>query len=801
MELNSDSKFSNTFDFKAFTRSYTKNWKWFLLSFVCFIALAYLYIRYSQPQYAAEARIKVLEENNANPELNAFQDLGVFSGNVGGSAIEDEIQAIKSRSNFIEVVDELKLNIKIEAVGKILSSEIYGEAPFKLNFIASDSIIRNSNFQFIIDLSSENTFGYAINEDSPTKVYSFGSNISTSIGNIVVTPNLSSIKNNIGRRFKISIRPVTAIAQVYQDKVGVAPLEKSSNILSIYLTDPIAQKAKDIINTLIKVYNKNAVLDKKAIADRTSKFIDERIEKISTELSDVDQTAQDFKTGKGITDIASEASMNLNIGAANRQELVATTTQLQIAQSMQDIVENTDGYETLPSNIGLSDGTIGTTTARYNELVLERNRLLKSSNEQNPIIVNLDQQLDGLKNNMKSSLNSVTNNLSLQANSLSGQLSRINSKIYSVPKNERALKDISREQTTIEAIYVYLLQKREESQIAYASAAPKLKIVDNAFSYSSSPVSPNKTSIYLAAFVFGLLLPFSYIYINNLLDTKIHNKTELEKLVTDIPVLAELPILTKKEEKLVINDDRSVLAESLRIFRTNLDYLINTKKDSNNNTNNIVYITSSVPGEGKTFVSSNLSMIFASTHKKVLLIGADIRNPKLNFFFDKDKKEIDQIGLQTPQKSNLGLTEYLYNDTLTSKDVINSLLVYSNTIDVIYSGKIPPNPAEILMSKRYKLLLEEVRDIYDYIIVDTAPMMVVSDTLVISEFADHVIYVTRAGVTDKGVVDFPLKLRNEGKLKNLSFVVNGVKESNLGYGGSYGYGYGIAEKKWWKFWA
>ena len=434
-------------------------------------------------------------------------------------------------------------------------------------------------------------------------------------------------------------------------------------------------------------------------------------------------------------------------------------------------------------------------------MVLERNRLLKSSNEQNPIIVNLDQQLDGLKSNMKSSLNSVTNNLSLQANSLSGQLSRINSKIYSVPKNERALKDISREQNTIEALYLYLLQKREESQIAYASAAPKLKIVDDAFSYSSSPVSPNKTSIYLAAFVFGLLLPFSYIYINNLLDTKIHNKTELEKLVSDIPVLAELPILTKKEEKIVINDDRSVLAESLRIFRTNLDYLINTKKDSNNNTNNIVYITSSVPGEGKTFVSSNLSMIFASTNKKVLLIGADIRNPKLNFFFDKDKKEIDQIGSKSPEKNNLGLTEYLYDDTLTSTDVINSLLVHSNTIDVIYSGKIPPNPAEILMSKRYELLLKDVQDKYDYIIVDTAPMMVVSDTLVISKYADHIIYVTRAGVTDKGVVEFPLKLKREGKLKNLSFVVNGVKESNLGYGGSYGYGYGIVEKKWWKFWA
>ncbi len=799
MELNSEPHYSNSFDFKSLVKIYTKKWKWFVFSLVCFILGAYLFIRYSQPQFAVEARIKVLEENSASPELNAFQDLPVFSGSVTAGAIEDEIQSFKSRSNLIEVVEELKLNIKIENLGKILSSEIYKEAPFKLNFIASDSIIRSSNFQFILNILSENTFGYAISEDHPVRVYAFGSNIPSSTGDIVITPNTSNIKSSIGKRYKISVTAVADVAQQYQYLMTVMPLEKSSNILSIYLNDPIAQKAKDIINTLIKVYNKNAVLDKKIIADKTSKFIDDRIANISSDLSTVDQTAQDFKTGKGITDIASEASMNLNLGATNRQELIATTTELQIAQSMKDIVDNTEEYVALPSNIGLSDATISSTTTRYNELVSERNRLLKSSNEQNPIIVNLNQQLDGLRNNMRTSLNSVTNNLSLQANSLSGQLSRINSKIYSVPKNERTLKDISREQNTIESLYLYLLQKREESQIAYASAAPKLKIVDEAFSYGSSPVSPNKKSIYLVATLLGLLLPFSFIYVGNLLDTKIHNKSELEKIVFGTPVLAELPILTRKEQKNVINDDRSVLAESLRIFRTNLDYLIKTKKDSAKN-NNIIYITSSVAGEGKTFISSNLSMIFARTNKKVLLIGADIRNPKLNFFFNKNKKEIDLIGSKSTD-NNLGLTEYLSDSTLTSKDVIVSLLVHSNTIDVIHSGKTPPNPAEILMSKRYELLLNEVSNAYDYVIVDTAPMIGVSDTLVITQFADHVIYATRAGITDKGVVEFPLQLKREGKLKNLSFVVNGVKEANLGYKGAYGYGYGRAEKKWWKFWA
>ncbi len=277
-------------------------------------------------------------------------------------------------------------------------------------------------------------------------------------------------------------------------------------------TYPIPQKGMDIINSLIDTYNRNVVLDKKAIADRTSDFINDRIANIASSLSSVDESAQEFKTGKGITDIASEANINLNIGASNKKELENASVQLDIASSMKDIVENQEGFEVLPSNIGLSDPSIASTTAKYNELVLERKRLLKSSNEKNPIIVNLDQQLSSLKRNMESSLNSVTNNLALTVNNLSGQQAQINSRIYSVPKNERALRDITRKQETTESLYLYLLQKREESQIAYASAKPKTKVVDHAYS-SQFPVSPKVPLIFLASFVFGLMIPFSVIYV------------------------------------------------------------------------------------------------------------------------------------------------------------------------------------------------------------------------------------------------------------------------------------------------
>lgn len=789
------SSVSNTVNTTQILKPYLRNAKWFLLSLFIAICLAFLYLRYSYPEYASQAKIQILDTPGSGSELGAFQDLGILSGQ-GGTRVEDEIQTLGSRSNFIEVVKNLQLNIKMEVLGEILNSEMYNKKPFNLSFSAPDSIIHRSDFSFYIANSSETTFGFSETEDAPLKVYSYGSSIPSLIGNLVVTPNSESLRNLKDKKIKVTINSVASVSEFYQKKMSISTAEKSTNVLNLYLTDKVQNKAKDIINTLIQVYNRNGILDKKAIADNTTNFINDRISEIYSELSDVDQTAQDFKAGRGITDIGSESNLNLSIGSENKQELQNISTQLNIAESMKGIVDNSEGYELLPSNLGLSDGTISSTTARYNELALERKRLLKSSNEKNPIIVNLDQQLDGLKRNMQSSLNSVTNNLNLQVNSLSNQISKINSKIYSAPKNERALRDITRQQQTTESLYLYLLQKREESQITYASSTPKSKIIDASYNYGSGPVSPNSRNVYALSIILGLLIPFGIIYVNDLVDNKIHSKTSLEGLVSFIPVLAELPRLSKKESKTISKDDRSTLAESLRILRTNLDYLIRSKKDSGKN--NVIFVTSSVPGEGKTFLSSNLAMILSGTNKKVLLIGADIRNPKLNYFFDKVKKDIDKLGSST-KKADLGLTEYLYDSTISVKDITSPLLVNDNIIDVIYSGKIPPNPAELLMSGKMKELIQEVGDNYDYVIVDTAPLMVVSDTLIISDMADQIIYVTRAGVTETSVIDFPIKLKEEGKLKNLSFVVNDVKESNLGYNGSYGYGYAKTMKKWWKF--
>ena len=789
MNLDSQST-SNTVDLKEVISSYLKHWKWFVVSIALMLILATIYIRYTPPQYAAAAKIQILEDENSGSSLSAFSDLDVLGG-VKNKVI-DEIELIGSRSNFIDVVKELKLNTKISVVGSVISTELYKNPPVNINFIVEDSTINNARFDFFITLSSSTTFGYSEEEDKPVKVYSFGKNISTPIGDIVITPNVGRFEKFKNNKLKIEIRPVQSVALGYRKKMSIVNNDDKSNIVDLRLEDGINSKAINIIDALIRVYNKNAIKDKQVIADRTSQFINDRIIAISTNLSGVDQKAQDFKQDKGVSDIATETGMNLSASMEAQQQLANARNQLDMAAQMSSILEKNKGYGVLPET---GDPATASTTAQFNKLALERERLLKSSNEKNPIIVNLDQQLDGLKKSLNSSYKSSVNSLSLTVNSLSKERYRYTSKVLSTPRNERALRDITRKQQTTEQLYLYLLTKREESQIAVASQAPKSKTIDNAYSVSWFPVSPKRNVVYLAAFILGLLLPFSIIYANDLLDNKVHSMTSLEKFTTDTPVLGEIPKLSRKDDKLVIKEDRSVLAESLRIIRTNLDYLIKTKA-SKGGKNNMIFVTSSVPGEGKTFLSTNLSMILASTNKKVLLVGADIRNPKIYTFFTGTN--VDKMSKPSRNK-DAGLTEYLYDNTLTTKDIINPMLVHHNTIDVVYSGRIPPNPAELLMSDRMKELFDEVSEKYDYVIVDTAPLMVVTDTLLIAPYADHLIYVTRAGITENRAVGYPLKLQEEGKIKGLCFVVNDVKNSDLGYGGKYGYGYGRSQKKWWKF--
>jgi len=782
----------NDFNLNDELQKFTKHWKWFVFSVVLSLILGFVVVRYSTPSYKAQGKIKIVENDNSGTGIDLFKELDVFSGSQ--NKVEDEIEIIASRSNIIEVVQQLGLNTKVFLLGNIKSTELYHDSPVTLNIISPDSVIYKAEYDFYLELDNTFTsFGFAEEENDPTTSYAFGKSISTPIGEVVITPKTELLEKYKDKKFKVEVRPISNVTTNYKNNIKVSVPREFSNILDISLEDPVREKARDVINTLISIYNKNAIEDKQRIADKTSSFIEGRIADISTNLSSVDQSAQDFKTGRGVTDIASEANINLNVGVANRQELANAETQLNIAASMKDMVDQQDSYEVLPANLGLSDPTINNTTQQWNQLVQERNKLLKSSNEKNPVIVNLDQQLRGLKQTMQASLNSTVNNLGLQVNTLSGQQAIINSKIYAAPEKERALRDITRRQQTTESLYLYLLQKREEAQIAVASTAPKSQLIDSAY-YSDIPVAPRKKIIYLIFALLGFVVPFSVIYAVDLLDNKVNGMRSLEKQNKNIPIIGELPRLTKKESKIVVKNDRSVLAEALRIVRANLDYLLKTKNDKQKR--NVVFVTSSVPGEGKTFFSVNLAMILASTNKKVLLIGGDVRNPKIKSFFDDNNIEYNG---GEKSKKQLGLTDYLHKDDVGLKDILNSLEIHDNKIDIVYSGATPPNPSELLMDESLEELFQKASSHYDYVIVDTAPMMVVSDTLLISKYADQLVYVTRAGKTETKLLDFPIRLQEEGKIGGLSFIVNDVKLSNLGYGGKYGYGYGKTAKKWWQF--
>lgn len=782
----------NNVNLNEVINNYAKHWKWFILSVIIAITIAFVYLRYAIPEYDAKAKVQILKNQNSS-ELSALQDLDIFSGG-NNTEIKDEIEILNARSNHIGVVKKLKLNIKYFVIGSIKNSELYGEEnfPFNINFLASDSIVSNSKFSFFINLKSKTHFGYSLEEEENYKNYDFGSNITTEIGDIILIPKNNVLNQYYNQKIQVNINPVVDVAGGFRFKIFVEPSNEDSNIVDLSLIDPIKQRAIDYLNELIRINNANAVEDKKEVADRTEKFINDRIKEIYGNLSNADETAENFKASRGIANLGVQSSVNFDQSAAGEQQLQQANINLSIAGSMQSMLENQEGFEIIPA-VGLSDQNIDDSAARYNELVAQRNRLLKSSNAKNPVIVKLDQQLAGLKQGIQSSLNNVTNNLNLQVNSLSKQLSQINSRIYAAPSNERVLRDISRKQQTTESLYLYLLQKREEAQITYASAQAKSKVIDAAYG-TKAPVTPKVKLTYIAYFLLGLLIPFGIIYVYYLLDNKVHNKIGLEKFINSKhPVLAELPILGKKEKKLVNRIDRSVFGESLRILRTNLDYLLRSSESSKKG--KVILVTSSIPGEGKTLLSSNLAMIFASTRKKVLLLGADIRNPKLYDFYDDLKGDSNN----NKRKVFNGLTEYLYDENIGFKDILKPINVNDNALDVIYSGEIPLNPSELLMSKRFKVLIENAKEKYDYIIIDSAPLLVVTDTLLISNHADQIIYVTRAGATEEKVIDYPLKLAEEGKLKNLSFIVNGVKNANLGYGKKYGYGYGVEKKKWWKF--
>ncbi len=781
----SNENFDDSTDIKDIVEKYLVHLKWFVLSVVLCGVFALIYVRVQIPEYKISATIliKNKEKSASYNDSFVFESLGLYE--TGENSIENEIQILQSRRLMTKVVEELQLNIQYFLEDSPYDKEQYPNFPISLKFKSDLGPISEIGTNFEIQLKSREKFEFIDFDGRSLGNKSFGEYFHADLGNedrtnkgrISVELNDNFKDDLIGRKILVKIIPVNHVVTIYLKRVVIEPVnEKISNVLTVSIDESVKNKGISLINNLIEQYNADRINDENEVSKTTTKFLDERLALISAELSVIESSAEQFKTEKRMLDEEDGAGYYLQSSSENESKSLEANTQLQLVNYMLDELHKSSYDELLPVNIGLSDAGVVNLTTEYNTLILKRNRILKSSKEKNPIVVNIDSQLIHLKNNLIGSLNTTKSSLQIQINSLSQQSGRINSRIASVPKNERAYKNIVRKEETKNALYLFLLQKREESILSNAVGVEKSKVINTAYS-SELPVSPKKGIIYFAALLLGLLVPASVIYISDVLDTKVHDERDLKKL--KIPYIGDVPMAKSKKDLFVKEGDNSSVAEAFRYIRTNINFMMDSKEKGKT-----IFVTSTQSGEGKTFTSINLASSLAISGKKTLLIGMDLRASKITKVMD-----LEEI---------LGVTNFIKNEDLTL-DAITETYTKLENLHVINSGDTPPNPVELLMSKRVKQLFEEIKDKYEYIVVDTAPVGMVTDTIQIGNHADLTIYVVKANHLDKRMLHIPEQLNSKAKLPNMAILINGSDHSKGAYGYGYGYGYGNKPgKRWFK---
>lgn len=785
-------------DLKKIIEKYLIHWKWFLLASILSICLAFYYLSFQRSTYEATASIKIKNEQNGDRSaLSAFQDLGIIAQS--NQNVEDEMEVLLSKDLIAEVIKSLNLNVQVFSDKTKLSkfmddylststefyeNERYTNPPLEINFLISDSVLYNVGNQFIISVNSSNNFTYTDVVTSNTKKHVFGEKITTPFGEIVVTPNADYKKNDfIGSEYLIRISSLKKLVAAYSEKLTIEPISEYSNILSLKITDPVVKKAEDFLSELVKKYNDRAILMKEELTKSTSDFVNKRLEIISNELNEVDLTAETIKTKYKMSDVGSETGLNMQSSQELESQIVQANAQLETIGYMKDFVENKNEDELIPSNVGVQDNNVSTSIQQYNQLMMQKKKFLETSTEKNPIVANLNEQLKDLKTNIDQGLNNLESTQKISLEALNRQDMRINSRLYSAPKQERQYRDIQRQQQIKESLFLYLLEKREETALTLGIADPNAKIIDSPSS-SIDPVAPKKAVTFIGFLILGLLIPFIIFYLRELLDTRIHTRDEIEN-VLNIPVIGDIPRIESKQPYLIKKDDYSGVAESFRILRTNLNFIAPTLGQTSSK---CIFITSTIAGEGKSMIASNLAVSLAHAGKKTLLLGMDIRAPKINSYLDV--------------KSKVGITNFIIDHNLKFKDlIVNTKNI--NDLDIITSGDLAPNPSELLMNDRIKELFSYAKESYEYIVVDTAAFSMVTDTMLLSGNADAFIYVVRANFLDKRFLKYIKNLHSNKRLPNLSILVNSV-DYKKSYGYGYGYGYGSEfekhkKKPWWKF--
>lgn len=755
---------------------YLIHWPWFVVSVIVCVALAWGYLRLTTPVYNISATVLIKDEKkgggaNMSSELEKMGLNGFVSSS---SNIENEIEVLKSRTLAREVVSSLGLFVTYMDEDKFPNKELYRTSPVLVSLTPQEADRLPQTMEIDMLLQPAGTMDVQVKvgkKEYRKHLEKLPAVFPTDEGTVAFFANndtLSSLRPEsvtTERHITAYINRPFAVAKGYAGSLLITPTSKATSVVTVSLKNSNTQRGKDYIDKLLEMYNINANNDKNEVAQRTGEFIDERIDIISKELGSTERDLENFKRSAGITDLTSEAQIALTGNAEYEKKRVENQTQINLVMDLKKYLQGS-GYEVLPANVGLQDAGVAGAIDRYNEMVAERKRLLRTSTESNPAIVNLTTSIRAMRSNIQTTLDATLKGLEITKADLIREASRYSRRISDAPTQERQFVSIARQQEIKSGLYLMLLQKREENAIVLAAIANNAKIIDEAQA-DSTPISPKRMTIYLAALVFGIGIPVGVIYLIGLTKFKIEGRADVEKL-TSLPVVGDIPLADEKMGAIaVFENQNNLMSETFRNVRTNLQFMLENGK-------NVILVTSTVSGEGKSFISANLAISLSLLGKKVVIVGLDIRKPGLNKVFNLPKKEY-------------GITQFLTNSTVNLMDLVHHSDINKN-LYILPGGTVPPNPTELLARDGLEKAVEILRKNFDYVILDTAPVGMVTDTLLIGRVADLSVYVCRADYTRKTEFTLINELAENNKLPNLCIVINGLDLQKKKYGYYYGYG-------------
>lgn len=774
----------SSFDFATLYRTIVLNWYWFVLSLIIFGSLGAIYLRYTTPMYQSTAKLLIKDESGSNrrgQSLQNMSNLGIISNSTG---IDNEMEILTSHSLAEDAIRDLKLYVNYSTKGRVKDVILYRNQPLnvdvdpehleKLNAPIDLTITKDSIFYIV-----SGTYYVPTNDNSNEGPYSINRKITNLPATIATRAGIITISSNYGHTLKnsdvlnVSILSPRMAANKYTSELQVSQTAKSTSIAQLQLTDEVPQRSLDYLKQLAIVYNRQANEDKNTIALRTDKFINDRLSKINTELGKTEGELQNYKQKNGIV----ELQMNAGNSVANQNnselKLADVETQIELFNTIAREVESSSRNLTqvIPSNVGLDDQSSTSLINKYNELVLERNRLLRSASESSPVVEPLTAQIRELNGNIRRAIAAARQNLLIQRDAVSAQVNKYNGQVAETPQQERMLTQIDRQQEVKSGLYLMLLQKREENSISLAATADKGKLIDDP--QLVGKISPKSTSIMMVALLIGLVIPVLVILILQFFRYKIEGHDDVARL-TKLPIIADVAVASNKAKgkaDIVVHENQNnQMEEIFRSMRTNLQFMLKEGQK-------VVLFTSSTSGEGKTFNAANLSVSFGLLGKKVILVGLDIRRPRLAELFGiNDHKH--------------GITNLLVKDNPTAEELQEQILPsgVNKNLDLLMAGPIPPNPAELIARNSLDIIINLLKEKYDYIMIDTAPVGLVTDTLQIARVVDASIYMCRADYTPKSSFNLINALANENKFPNMAIVLNGIDMSKRKY--SYYYGYG-----------